>query len=315
MSTEPADRYATVEDMQSAVREIVRENANIKTSLELTKSSKSTAQLAEKSQDYERFNRAIFGFRNAIEVWTGNKEAEAELAKARLAFGKCAFAKGDFDLALQTLDRKVPEEASLLDKAQKAKIAVLNRESRFKFLRNAFIGLLALGGVGATAASIWINAARTEAVKQKGIAEANEKKAVDNYEEAERQRGFAETKKEEAERARKAEQEQRTIAEMKKEEAERAQKAEQEQRTIAEMKKEEAERAQQAEQEQRTKAQESERTALARLAQVEVGQQLTNLGFASAQADRPTQSARHPSSEISRSMKKPSRPLAAGFQR
>jgi serine/threonine protein kinase/WD40 repeat protein len=286
MSTEPADRYATVEDMQSAVREIVRENANIKTSLELTKSSKSTAQLAEKSQDYERFNRAIFGFRNAIEVWTGNKEAEAELAKARLAFGKCAFAKGDFDLALQTLDRKVPEEASLLDKAQKAKIAVLNRESRFKFLRNAFIGLLALGGVGATAASIWINAARTEAVKQKGIAEANEKKAVDNYEEAERQRGFAETKKEEAERARKAEQEQRTIAEMKKEEAERAQKAEQEQRTIAEMKKEEAERAQQAEQEQRTKAQESERTALARLAQVEVGQQLTNLGFASAQADQ-----------------------------
>ncbi|MFN9913077.1 MAG: hypothetical protein ACK53L_10855, partial [Pirellulaceae bacterium] len=61
MSTEPADRYATVEDMQSEVREIIRENANIKTSLELTKTSKSTLQLAEKSQDYERFNRAIFG--------------------------------------------------------------------------------------------------------------------------------------------------------------------------------------------------------------------------------------------------------------
>ena len=251
MSTNPADRYATVEDMQAAVREIVRENANIKTSLELTKSSKTTLQLAEKSQDYERFNRAIFGFQNAVEVWTGNKEAEEELSKARLAFGKCAFGKGDYEVALQTLDRKVPEEATLYDKAQKAKTAVLQRESRFKLLRNAVIGLLALGGVGATGAAIWINAERSEAVKQtaiaekqKNIAEVKTLEAVANFNEAENQRMIAKTNEEKA------------VANF--EEAEK-------QRGIADQKTKEA---------------------LARLAQVEVGQQLTNLGFASAQADQ-----------------------------
>ena len=279
MSTNPADRYATVEDMQGAVREIVRENANIKASLELTKSSKTTLQLAEKSQDYERFNRAIFGFRNAVEVWTGNKEAEEELSKARLAFGKCAFGKGDYEVAMQTLDRKVPEEATLFDKSQKAKTALLQRESRFKLLRNAVIGLLALGGVGATGAAIWINAARTEAIaqtikaeqqeriakEQKDIAEEKTLEAVANFNEAEKQRMIAKTNEDNAVANFEEAEKQRMIAKTNEEKA------------VANF--EEAEK-------QRGIADQKTKEALARLAQVEVGQQLTNLGFASAQADQ-----------------------------
>jgi serine/threonine protein kinase/WD40 repeat protein len=293
MSTEPADRYATVEDMQSEVREIVRENANIKTSLELTKSSKSTLQLAEKSQDYERFNRAIFGFRNAVEVWTGNKEAEEELAKARLAFGKCAFAKGDFDLALQTLDRKVPDEATLFDKAQKAKTAVQQRESRFKTLRNAVIGLLALGGIGATGAAIWINRERTEAVAQKkeaerqeGIAKANEDKAVANFNEAENQRVIAKTNEEKAVANFNEAEKQRMIAKTNEEKAVANFNEAENQRMIAKTNEEKAVANFNEASRQRGIAVEKTKEALARLAQVTVGEKLTNLGFASAQTDQ-----------------------------
>jgi serine/threonine protein kinase len=293
MSTNPADRYATVEDMQAAVREIVRENANIKTSLELTKSSKTTLQLAEKSQDYERFNRAIFGFQNAVEVWTGNKEAEEELSKARLAFGKCAFGKGDYEVAMQTLDRKVPEEATLFDKSQKAKTALLQRESRFKLLRNAVIGLLALGGVGATGAAIWINAARTEAVAQKkeaerqeGIAKANEDKAVANFKEAERQEGIAKANEEKAVANFKEAENQRMIAKANEEKAVANFKEAENQRMIAKTNEEKAVANFNEASRQKGIADMKTKEALARLAQVEVGQQLTNLGFASAQADQ-----------------------------
>ena len=272
MSTNVADRYATVEDLQSAVREIVEENTNIKTSMELTKSSKTTLQLAEKSQDYERFNRAIFGFQNAVEVWTGNKEAEEELSKARLAFGKCAFDKGDYEVALQTLDRKVAEESELFDKAQKAKTVLLQRESRFKLLRNALFGLLALGGVGATGAAIWINAARTEAERQTRI-------AIE-------QKNIADQKTKDAIAAQMAEKEQRDIADQKTKDAIAAQMAEKEQRDIADQKTKDAIAAQMAEKEQRGIADQKTEEALARLAQVKVNEQLTQIGFASAQADK-----------------------------
>ncbi|MFN7733676.1 MAG: protein kinase domain-containing protein [Pirellula sp.] len=279
MSTEPVDRYATVEEMQNAVRAILRENANRKASIELTKNSKSLAELAEKNQDYERFNRAIFGFRNAVEVWTGNQEAETELAKARFAYGNCAVSKGDYDLALQTLDPKVPEEATLLEKAQKAKTAVLNRESRFKFLRNAVFALLGLGAIGATAAALWINEAKEAEAKQRVIADNKTIEANQQKESAVKNASFALTMMDsaltESERA-------DQNAEEAKENAKVAQKNAKEAEDNAKVAKKNEEKA-------NANAAEAERqkeNALARLAQVTVGERLSNLGIASAQVDK-----------------------------
>ncbi len=134
MATEPSNRYATVEEMQEALQEVTRHAESIA----LANRSEDLAEAAAVSKDYDRFTRAVFGFREAIELWDGNKPAELGLQKARLAYGQCAFDKGDYDLAVQTLDRNEKEEAKIYDKAVKAKHVVQQRESRFKALMKTF---------------------------------------------------------------------------------------------------------------------------------------------------------------------------------
>ena len=154
MSTEPADRYKSIGELQAAIGQ-VRKHAE---SIALAERSAETARSAESSKDYDRFTRAIFGFRDAIDMWSDNKPAKAGLQSARYAYGQCAVAKGDYDLALQTLDRKVEQESKLYDKATKAKFAVEQREQRFKTLRRVFItailGFLAISTALAAFASL-----------------------------------------------------------------------------------------------------------------------------------------------------------------
>ena len=134
MATEPSDRYASVEEMQEALSEVTRHAESIS----LAHRSVELAESAASSKDYDRFTRSFFMFRDAIEMWGDNKPAIAGLQKARFAYGQCAFDKGDYDLALQTLDRNVGEEAKVYEKAAKAKLALEQREARFKALRRTF---------------------------------------------------------------------------------------------------------------------------------------------------------------------------------
>ncbi len=62
----------------------------------------------------------MFGFRDAIDLWPENTEASEGLLASRLAFGEAAFAKGDYDLVIQTVDCNVPAEAELLTNAESA---------------------------------------------------------------------------------------------------------------------------------------------------------------------------------------------------
>lgn len=284
MSTDPADRYATVEDMKGAVDEIVRENRNINASIEMVQTSKTTLQLAEKSQDYERFNRAIFGFQNAVELWTGNKEAEEQLATARLAFGKCAVAKGDFDLALQTLDRKVPDEATLFDKAQKAKTAVLNRESRFKLLRNLFAGVTAtflLVTAGLALNAYFATAGKLKAEQDKLVEEEGRRRA-------ETDRATALQENIDLEKKRQAEKEAaaKTIADTEQKQRLAENKASEEKLLRLSEEKNNQEKLTIAANERANIERKAKEAAQLAAAKIQINQQLTNLGFASAQADK-----------------------------
>ena len=145
LSTDPRDRFARVEDLQDAIHAIQKQRANIKSSQELTVRSVDVGAQAQELGDYDRFNRSLFGLRDAIELWHQNPEAPGELKKVRLAYGQCAFDKGDYDLALQTLDRSEIIEDELYRKAEEAQTAVKLRAQRFRLLRNAFIALLAIG--------------------------------------------------------------------------------------------------------------------------------------------------------------------------
>ena len=145
LETDPKDRYAKVDDLQTAIHAIQKERANIKSSQELTKKAVVLGTEAIEQGDYDRFNRSLFGLKDAIELWEQNPEAAPELNKVRLAYGQCAFDKGDYDLALQTLDRSEAQEDELYQKAELAQTAVKLRAQRFRLLRNAFIVSLLVG--------------------------------------------------------------------------------------------------------------------------------------------------------------------------
>ncbi len=251
MSTQPKDRYATVEDLQTAVHEVQRLRNNISSSIELTNRSRDVAKSAISQKDYDRFNRAMFGLRDALELWEGNRDAAAELQTVRLAYGQCAFERGDYDLALQTLDRKIPDELILWGKAEIAKRTVSTREKRFKTLRNVFLIFLGVSVLGATAAAVVFDNQRRTAIRLKEDAEAAEDVAVAAKQEEERAKNDALTARAEEENA-----------------------------------KNEAITARASAVQSQREAEASAALAKERLAQVQLGEQLTKLGFASAQIDQ-----------------------------
>ncbi|MCY3008044.1 MAG: protein kinase [Planctomycetota bacterium] len=191
LASEPKDRYAKVDDLQTAIYAIQKERANIKSSQELTQKAVVLGSEAIEQGDYDRFNRSLFGLKDAIELWEQNPEAAPELNKVRLAYGQCAFDKGDYDLTLQTLDRNEPQEEELYQKAELAQTAVKLRVKRFRLLRNAFIISLLLGS--GIVGLLWqqAEAERKEAVKQTGIAKAKTVIAEEQTVIAEEQTGIA----------------------------------------------------------------------------------------------------------------------------
>ena len=212
LETDPVQRFAKVEDLQQAIYAIQKERANIKSSQELTERSIVLADEAKTQGDYDRFNRSLFGLKDAIELWHKNPDASNELKKVRLAYGQCAFEKGDYDLALQTLDRSETIEDELYVKAEEAQTAVKLRVARFRLLRNAFIVSLLIGtGI---VGLFWRQAVVAEktAVDEKVKAVVAEKKAVEEKERAD----FA---KEEAVRLRMIAEEKTDIAKKKEAEA------------------------------------------------------------------------------------------------
>jgi serine/threonine protein kinase/WD40 repeat protein len=138
MSTNPEDRYRNAEEFRAAIDEVLEHNDSI----DLAKRSQDIAKVAIAGKDYDRFNRAIFGLKEAIELWPANSLAASELNRVQLAFAQCAFERKDFDLALQNLDRKAPDAETLIGKVERAKRYALQRERRFKFFQRAFIGSL-----------------------------------------------------------------------------------------------------------------------------------------------------------------------------
>jgi WD40 repeat protein len=286
MSTKPEDRYRSVEELQAAVREVQRQRANINSSIDLTVRSQEVAEKALEHKDYDRFTRAIFGFRDAMELWDGNREAESSLKRIRLAYGQCAYDRGDYDLALATLDTRVPEELMLYGKAEKAKLGVLQREKRFKTLRNTFVVFLGLAVLAASVAAFIFDNQRRVAIRLKNEAEAakiEEEKAKDVALAA---REKEEKAKEDALAAKDKEARAKEDAIAARAEEERAKNDAIAARVEEEKAKNDAIESRAAAIVAQKAAEESAALARARLAQVELGEQLTKLGFASAQVDQ-----------------------------
>ncbi len=131
MSSKIEDRYTSVEEFQEALREY-RQHAE---SIALAKRSEELLNKAVLGKDYDLFSRAVFGYRDAVDLWPENESAVAGQRCAQLEYGRCAVGKGDYDLAMQVLDRSQADQAIVYQQAVKGKQAIVDREKRVKNLR------------------------------------------------------------------------------------------------------------------------------------------------------------------------------------
>ncbi|MEX2187644.1 MAG: serine/threonine-protein kinase, partial [Pirellulales bacterium] len=194
MATKPVDRFASVQELQNAIREYQSHTESIvmagRAAVELEK--------ARGSDDYRDYNRALFGYEEAWELWSKNAAAAEGAREARLAYARSAQRKGDFDLGLSLLTEDEPGQNALRDELL---AALQEREARLHRLRTArrvVLGLAALVFVAITAGIVLVSMQKAEADRLRVVAQDNEVEATrqaglarDSASEANRQAGLA----------------------------------------------------------------------------------------------------------------------------
>jgi len=236
MATDPANRYQDVRSFQAAIRDYQSHSESI------LLSSRAEEDLADakRTDDYQAYAKALFGFQEAHELWAGNKRAATGIADAQQAYADSARRKGDFDLGLSLLDADNPGHQSLLKQLQGDRTEREARKSRLAAMRRMAIGLVAAVFATVTVAFFWISYEADRARTAEGVAKT-EKKAADEARDQEtlakqdavEAKDLAETKRQEAEVARMQEEvakkdavTARDLAEEKRLEAEEARKQE-----------------------------------------------------------------------------------------
>ncbi|QGJ71994.1 Serine/threonine protein kinase [Planctomycetales bacterium 10988] len=210
MATMPKHRYASVKDFQQAIRDYRSHSESI------LLSSKASQDLlrAENTKDYDDFAKALFGYREAYELWPENPQAQAGIYEAQKRYAATAFAKGDLDLADSLLDKHLAEHQSLHQEISAAQAERKARKRRLaaalKTVQALVISVLIILAV----AALWIHSERNAALeaanleriereraeKAEDLAKQNEAKAIDQQKIAESQKALAEKNLAEAER-------------------------------------------------------------------------------------------------------------------
>lgn len=114
MSTEPADRYSSVEAMQNAVREyrITGRAEELMNSID-----------SRQDSDYTSYQSAVALYGEALLKWPDNRRALSGDRNARLAYAQLAQKKGDIDLGLQVVaDQTAPEFSPVIAKLKKTRL-------------------------------------------------------------------------------------------------------------------------------------------------------------------------------------------------
>lgn len=172
MATNPDDRFQDVKSFQAAIRDYQSHSESIL----LANHAQEHLRNANSRQDYELFSKAVFGFQQAIELWSENNFAITGLANAKLGYAEAAFQKGDLDLSLSLLDKSNPGHATLIGELQAAQAERDAKIKRLALLKRIASGLAAAVFVIVTGAAIWI---RSEQMKAEAEAErANEQAKI-----------------------------------------------------------------------------------------------------------------------------------------
>jgi len=227
MATDPKARYQSVRDMQDAIREY---RAHIESIALSTHASDELAR-AEKSDDYNAYSRAIFGFEEALKQWDANARALTGLSEARVMYATCALKRGDYDLGASQLDAANPEHQGLLAQLKSAQSEREARKHRLQTMKRVAGTLVAGVMVVVTVAFFWIKGERDRADTEREKAVAAEKVAETEKDAAIAAREAADKARVEEEVAKKDALKQKSIAESEEKKAKIAQaKAEEEEK-------------------------------------------------------------------------------------
>ncbi len=144
MASEPEDRYESVKAFQQALREYRAHSESIA----LSDRAREMLETAKSRKVYENFAHSLFGFQEALKLWSGNHTAQEGVFQATLAYTRCAFEKGDYDLALSMLYPELMPDGYADDARELANqitAASRERESRKKRIKTLTYSSIALG--------------------------------------------------------------------------------------------------------------------------------------------------------------------------
>jgi WD40 repeat protein len=167
MSTKPEDRYGSVLEFQSAIRAYQSHSESIALA---TRAAEDLVN-AQRTDDYQDFAQAVFGFREAIALWNENERAHRGLLEAKLAYAGSAYGKGDYDLGASLLDADEPDHAALLTDIRHAQQEREARQRRLKTAKRVVVGLVALIFLLITGGFLAVNYQRKLAIAARDRAE------------------------------------------------------------------------------------------------------------------------------------------------
>jgi WD40 repeat protein/tRNA A-37 threonylcarbamoyl transferase component Bud32 len=173
LATDPAERYASVKAFQKALNEY-RAHAE---SLQLFHRSQETLATARQTGDYDIFAEALFGLRQARELWPGLPEAAAWVSRARREYAEAAHRKGDLDLALSLLASDDDEHRDLRRTVLQARTERQARRRRLRLALRAAAALAALVFVILAVSFFWIRAEKARATRERNRAVAARREA------------------------------------------------------------------------------------------------------------------------------------------
>ena len=282
LATDPKDRHQDVKEFQSAIRDYQSHSESVL----LSSRAEDDLKLANSSDDYQHYSRALFGFQEAYELWSANRRAQVGISHAKLAYAGSAKRKGDYDLGVSLLDADNPEHKVLRRQLVELQNERVARQRRLVFLKRAAMGLVAMVFVIVTGSAVWIRQEQQKAVMERDRAnsEADRAKFAENVavEQKKLAQGAAEEEKKAKELAIRSEQDavkQREVAEV--------------QRQIAVAERMKAEEAQKLEEQAKVAAIASEKVAVVEREKAEQAKQkeeyesyISKIGLAASQIEK-----------------------------
>ncbi|MDZ4817522.1 MAG: protein kinase [Planctomycetota bacterium] len=194
MSTNPADRYTSSREFQMTIREYQSHSESIT----LSNRAEEDLEEATRSEDYQSYSRALFGFQEAAALWDGNTRAVSGISDTKLAYAKTAISKGDFDLAGSLLDSADPAHTVVLRQVTDAQRERNLRQQRLRNAKRIMLSLAAAILVLITGALLWVSHLKGVADNEAEIANQQRAKAMSAEKEAVKQKQNAEDQTEEA---------------------------------------------------------------------------------------------------------------------